>query len=86
MQNFILVPNLVAFSWYTVNIHAEKHLMRCDTKRAIWDGIYTKTIIYILHQTHGYHLSHAADEQMIVENQMFFSFSEKNANKFGSKN
>ena len=31
-----LLPNLVAFLRYTVNVHLEKGLMKCDTKRAIW--------------------------------------------------
>ena len=31
-----LLPDLVAFSCYRANIHLEKWLMRCDTKRAIW--------------------------------------------------
>ena len=35
-----LVPNLVAFPCYTVNIHLEKWVMRCDTKRAIWWDLY----------------------------------------------
>ena len=39
-----LIPNLVAFSCYTVNIHLEKWLMRCDTKRAIWWDLYNKYI------------------------------------------
>ena len=44
-----------------------------------------QTYIYILHQTYEYHLSHAADQQMIVEKTNFFSFCEINATKFGSK-
>ena len=39
-----LPPNLVAFLRYTVNIHLEKGLMRCDTKRAIWWDLYNKHI------------------------------------------
>ena len=80
-----LLPNVVAFSCYTVNIHLEKWLMRCDTKRTIWWDLYNKHI-YILHQTHEYHLSHAAGWQIIVENQTLFSFCETNAAKFGTKN
>ena len=34
--NLILLPNLVAFSCYSANLHLEKWFMRCDTKRAIW--------------------------------------------------
>ena len=37
-----LLPNLVAFLCYTVNIHLVKWLMRCDTKRAIWWDLYNK--------------------------------------------
>ena len=37
-------PNLVALSCYTVNIHLEKWLMRCDTNRAIWWDLYNKRI------------------------------------------
>ena len=40
----ILLPNLVAFSCYPVNIHLEKWLMGCDTKRAIWWDLYNKHI------------------------------------------
>ena len=39
-----LLPNLVTFSCYTVNILLEKWLMRCDTKRAIWWDLYNKHI------------------------------------------
>ena len=39
-----LLPNLVAFSCCTVNIHLEKLLLRCDTKRAIWWNLYNKRI------------------------------------------
>ena len=45
LQNFILLPNLVAFSCYTVNIHLEKWLVRCDTNRAIWWDLYNKHIM-----------------------------------------
>ena len=44
-KNLILLPNLVAFLRYTVNIHLEKWLMRCDTKRAIWWDLYNKHMI-----------------------------------------
>ena len=48
-----LLPDLVAFSCYTVNIHLEKWLMRCDTKRAIWWDLYNKhiSIFYIKHMS-----------------------------------
>ena len=36
-----LLPNLVAFLFYTINIHLEKWLM-CDTKRAIWWDLFNK--------------------------------------------
>ena len=39
-----LLPNLVAFSCYTVNIHLEKRLMGCDTTRAMWWNLYKKHI------------------------------------------
>ena len=39
-----LLPNLVAFYCFTVNIHLEKWLMRCDTKRAIWWDLCNKHI------------------------------------------
>ena len=67
-----LLPNLVAFSCYTVNIHLEKLLMRCDTKRAIWWNLYNKHI-YILHQTYEYRLLHVAGKQMIVAKPNVFS-------------
>ena len=58
----ILLPNLVAFSCYTVNIHFEKCLIffevryqACDLMRFI-----QQTHINISHQTCEYHLSHAA--------------------------
>ena len=48
-----LVPNLVEFSCYTVNIHLEKQLMRCDTKRTIWWDLYNKyiSIFFIKHMS-----------------------------------
>ena len=39
-----LLPNLVAFSFYAVNIHWKRWLMRCDTKLAIWWDLYNKHI------------------------------------------
>ena len=39
-----LLPNLIAIICYTVNIHLEKGLMRCETKRAIWWDLYNKHI------------------------------------------
>ena len=39
-----LLPNLVGCLRYTVNIHLEKGLMRCNAKRAIWWDLYNKHI------------------------------------------
>ena len=39
-----LLPNLVVFLRYTVNIHLEKGLLRYDAKRAIWWDFYNKLI------------------------------------------
>ena len=39
-----LLPNLVAFLRYTINIHLKKWLLRCDTKRAIWWDLCSKYI------------------------------------------
>ena len=55
-----LLPDLVAFSCYTVSIHLEKWLMMYDTKRAIWWDSIQETHIYILLQTYEYRFSHAA--------------------------
>ena len=40
----ILLPKFVAFFCYMVNIHLEKWLIRCDTKRAIWWDLYNRQI------------------------------------------
>ena len=40
----LLLPNLVSFSTYTVNIQFEKWLIRRDTMRAIWRDLYKKHI------------------------------------------
>ena len=49
----VLLPNLVVFYCYTVKIHLEKWLMRCDAKRAIWWDLYNKhiSIFYIKHMS-----------------------------------
>ena len=75
-----LLPNIVAFSSYTVNIHLEKWLMRCDTKRAIWWDLYNKhiSIFCIKHMTTIF-------RTLQVEKPNVFLFCEKNATKFGSK-
>ena len=44
--NFILVPNLVAFSCSTLNIRVEK----CVTKGAIWWDLYNKHISIFLNK------------------------------------
>ena len=44
LQNFIFVTKFSSIFCYTVNIHLEKWLMRCDTKRAIWWELYNKHI------------------------------------------
>ena len=50
---------LVAFYCYTVNIHLDKWLIRCDAKHAIsWD-LYIKHISTLCIK-HGYHHKHAA--------------------------
>ena len=48
-----LLPNLVASSSYTINIHLEKSLMKYGTKRAILWDLYKKhtSIFYIKHMS-----------------------------------
>ena len=43
-QMSFLLPNLVAFLCNTVNIHLEKWLMGCNTKRAIWWDLFNTHI------------------------------------------
>ena len=80
-----LLPNLVAFLCYTVNIHLEKWLMRCDTKRAIWWDLYNKhlSIFCIKHMSTIFRTLQV--NKFYSKNQMFFSFCEINATKFGTK-
>ena len=80
-----LVPNLVAFSCYTVNIHLEKWLMRCDTKRAIWWDLYNKyiSIFCIKHMSNTFRTLQV--NEWLSKKQTFFSFCEINATKFGTK-
>ena len=80
-----LVPNLVAFSCYTVNIHLEKWLIRCDTKRAIWWDLYNKyiSIFCIKHMNTIYRTLQV--NKWWSKKQTFFSFCEINATKFGTK-
>ena len=42
--NFIFATKFSSISCYMVNIHLEKWLVRCDTKRAIWWDLYNKHI------------------------------------------
>ena len=83
--SFVL-PNLVAFSYYTVHIHLEKWLMRYDTKRAIWCDLYNKhiSIFCIKHMSIIFRTLQFNKWQL--KNQALFSFCEINATKFGSKN
>ena len=83
--SFVL-PNLVAFPCYTANIHLEKWLMRCDTKRAIWCDLYNKhmSIFCIKHMSTIFCTLQVHKWQS--KNQMFFSFCKINATKFDTKN
>ena len=85
-QISFLLPNLVAFLGYTVNIHSEKGLMRCDTKRAIWWDLYNKpmSIFCIKHNSTIFRTLQV--NKWLSKNQTFFSFCEINATKFGTKN
>ena len=80
-----LLPNLVAFSCYTVHIHLEKWLMRCDTKRAIWWNLYNKhiSIFCIKHLSTIFRTLQVNKWQS--KKQTFFSFCEINATKSGTK-
>ena len=84
-DNSFLVPNLVAFSCYTVNIHLEKWLIRCDTKRAIWWDLYNKciSIFCIKHMSTIFRTLQL--NKWYSKNQTFLSFCEINATKFGTK-
>ena len=81
-----LLPNLVAFSSYMVNIHFEKWLIRCDTKRAIWWDLYNKhiSIFCIKHMSIIFRTLRVNKWQS--KHQTFFSFCKINATKFGTKN
>ena len=72
-----LLPNLVAFSCYTVNIHLEKWLIRCDTNKrtSIFCIKYMSTIFRKLQVN-----------KWQSKKQTFFSFCKINATKFGTKN
>ena len=80
-----LVPNLVAFSCYMVNIHLEKWLIRCDMKRAIWWDLCNKyiSIFCIKHMNTIFRTLQV--NKWWSKNQTFFSFCEINATKFGTK-
>ena len=60
--------------------------MRCDTKRAIWLDLYNKhiSIFCIKHMSTIFRTLQA--NKWESKNQMFFSFCEINATKFGTKN
>ena len=60
--------------------------MMCDTKRPMCRELYKKTHIYSLHETHEYHLSHTAGQQMIVEIPNVILLCKINATKKGTKN
>ena len=72
-----LLPDLVAFSCYTVNI---QWLMWCDTKRAIWWDSYNKhiSIFCIKHMSTIF-------RTLQVNKWSLLSFCEMNATKFGKK-
>ena len=80
-----LLPNLVAFLWYTGSIRLEKWLMRCDTKRAIWWDLYNKhtSIFCIKYMSTIFRTLQVNKWQS--KNQTFFSFCERYATKFGTK-
>ena len=82
----MLVPNFVAFSCYTVNIHVEKYLMRCDTKRAIWWDLYNKHISIFCTKHMSTIFRTLQVNKWESKNQTFFSFCEKTATKFGGEN
>ena len=82
----LLVPNLVAFCLFHGKhsfgkVINEVWYQACNLMRFV-----QQTHIYILHQTHDYHLSHDASEQMIVENSNVFLFCGINCTKSGTKN
>ena len=81
-----LLPNLVAFSCYTVNINFEKWLIRCDTKRAIWWDLYNKHIskFCIKHVSTIFRTLQV--NKWKSKNQTFFVFCEINATKLGTEN
>ena len=80
-----LLPDLVAFSCYTVNIHLEKLLMRYDTKRAIWWDYYNRhmSIFYTKHMSTIFRTLQV--NKWWSKNQTFFSFCEINATELGNK-
>ena len=81
-----LLPNLVAFSCYTVKIHLVKWLIRCDTKRANWWDVY-KTHISIFCIKHMSSIFRTLQVNKWQSNhQTLFSSCKINATKFGTKN
>ena len=81
-----LLLNLVAFSCYTVKIHLEKWLMRCDTNRAIWCDLNNKHISIFCIKHMSFIFRTLQVNKWLLKNQKFLSFCEMNATKFGSKN
>ena len=81
-----LLPNLIAFSCYTANIHLEKWFIKYDTKRAIWWDLYNKhiSIFCIKHMRTIFRTLPVNKWQS--KNQTFFSFCKINATTFGAKN
>ena len=79
------LPNLVAFSCYTVNIHLEKWLMRCDIKR--FNEIYTtNTYLYFASNIWVPSFARCRLTNDSQKPKYFFSFCKINATKFGTRN
>ena len=80
----LLLPNIVAFSCYTVSIHFEKWLIRCDTKRAIWWDLCNKhtSVFCIKHMSPIFARCRLTNDSR----KTFFSFCKINATLFGTKN
>ena len=82
----LLVPSLVAFSCYTVNIHLEKWLTGCDTKRAIWWNLYNKHMSIFCIKRMSTIFRTLQVNKWLLKNQTFLSFCEIIATKFGGNN
>ena len=81
-----LVPNLVAFSCYAGNIHLEKCLMKCDTKRAIRWHLCNKHTSTLASYTWVPSFARCRLTNNSRKTKRFSPFSEINVTKFGSKN